>query len=262
MHIRASPKLRKIAEMLGRFKRLALTVQKAKLTNGSEEIYDITLGDDLARLVPAERSKLLDSRTKKDFMRKFAEKSLMQYALKGRMPAGRGPVVVCLDSSGSIEETQDIWQKAVTLATLDIAQRQKRAFACILFGGIDDPLDITIVEAQDPEISKKAIHIADSFFGYHGTSFEKPLDAAVQIINTKEFSKADILFCTDGFCDVKPKWLEDFLKWKNEKDVRIQSVVLDNGSYTDSTLHKFSNEILSVSNIDDIELTQEIFSGF
>lgn len=261
MHIRKSSKLKKVAEMLGRFKRMAAFAQKAKLIQGSEEIYDLTLGSDLSRLVPSELQKLLDPRTKQDFQRKFLEGNLIQYALKGNTPAGMGPMVVCLDSSGSIREMQDIWQKAVALSVLDIAQKQKRAYACILFGGKNDPLDITVIEAHDPKISEKAVHIAETFFGYGGTSFQKPLESAQEIISTKEFSKADILFCTDGQCQVSQEWLEQFLMWKTQKGVRVQSVLLDMGECTPLAISKFSNEIFNVSKLNDNTLTEKIFEG-
>lgn len=260
MHIRKSSKLKKVAEMLGRFKRMAAFAQKAKLVQGSEEIYDLTLGSDLSRLVPSELQELLDSR-KKDFYKKFLEGGLVQYALKGNMPAGAGPVVVCLDSSGSIKELQDVWQKAVALSVLDIAQKQKRAYACILFGGSRDPLDTTIIEVHDPDISAKAVHIAETFYGYGGTSFKKPLGAAQEIIGTKEFAKADILFCTDGHCAVDSDWLSQFLAWKAQNGVRIQSVLLDIEKCTTATISEFSNEIFNVSTLNESAITEKIFEG-
>jgi uncharacterized protein with von Willebrand factor type A (vWA) domain len=149
----------------------------------------------------------------------------------------------------------------VALSVLDIAQKQKRAYACILFGGIKDPLDITVIEAHDPDISKKAVHIAETFFGYGATSFQKPLESAQEIISTKEFSKADILFCTDGQCQVDQNWLDQFLQWKAQKGVRIQSVLLDMGECTPAAIAKFSNEIFNVSKLNDSALTEKIFEG-
>jgi uncharacterized protein with von Willebrand factor type A (vWA) domain len=48
--------------------------------------------------------------------------------MKGKEPQTRGPIVVLLVESASMREAhKDIWSKAVCLALLSTATRQKRA---------------------------------------------------------------------------------------------------------------------------------------
>lgn len=86
-------------------------------------------------------------------------------------------------------------------------------------------------------------------------------NAAQELIGTKEFQKADILFATDGGCDVDNNWLEKFLAWKTQKGVRIQSILLDVGDCTPRAVTKFSNEIFKVTQLNDTAVTEKIFEG-
>ena len=57
----------------------------------------------------------------------------MQYQLIGNQPLGKGPLVVLLDKSGSMDGPRDIWATALSLALLDQAQRERRPFALVAF---------------------------------------------------------------------------------------------------------------------------------
>ena len=52
--IRNSYKLRELAELVGRFKRLAIGAQSTKITHGVDEVYDIELGAEIVRTIPSE----------------------------------------------------------------------------------------------------------------------------------------------------------------------------------------------------------------
>ena len=55
----------------------------------------------------------------------------MQYLLSGNEPLGKGPLVVLLDKSGSMDGPRDIWATALSLALLDQAHRERRPFALV-----------------------------------------------------------------------------------------------------------------------------------
>jgi uncharacterized protein with von Willebrand factor type A (vWA) domain len=259
--IRDNKKIKAIARTLGRFKRLAAHAQANKIEHGQEEIYDIGIGNDLQRVIPSELGLLTNPLTTLEFKHRFAEGKLLQYKLRGTEDAGMGPIVCCLDSSGSIGFEEDVWQKAVALSLLDIAQSQKRAFACILFGSRHDPLEIIRVTKNDPQLLKKAIHLAEYYLG-GGTDFEKPLDAAMAIIEEDDFKKADIVFCTDGMCNCDEDWMEDFISRKKAKNVRIQSILVDVRNYNDTSVEQFSDTVTPVSNLASNQATDEIHGIF
>jgi len=95
--LRDSQKLKKIAELAGRFKRIATNRQREKVKKGTDEIYDLSLGNELNRIIPAELMKLRHPSTKKQFYKDFSEGKLLQYELRGKEKKQKGAIVVCID---------------------------------------------------------------------------------------------------------------------------------------------------------------------
>jgi uncharacterized protein with von Willebrand factor type A (vWA) domain len=71
----------------------------------------------------------------REFKRRFVEGQLLEYAVRGEDKAGRGPMVVCIDGSGSMAGAKELWAKAVTLALADIARLERRQCRAIIFSG-------------------------------------------------------------------------------------------------------------------------------
>ncbi len=109
--LRDSQKLKKIAELAGRFKRIATNRQREKVKKGTDEIYDLSLGRELNRIIPAELMKLRHPSTKKQFYKDFAEGKLLQYELRGKEKKQKGAIVVAIDDSGSMSGDPEIYKK-------------------------------------------------------------------------------------------------------------------------------------------------------
>jgi len=213
----SNPKLRQIAEILGRIKLIAKRVQREKLRQESAEYSDVVLGNEIARMLPTEAAKLRHPLLKKDWMRRYVERSLMEYDLQEKKPIGRGPIVACIDESGSMAGLPDQWAKAVLLALAMIARKQKRGFAVIHFSSKHE-----IAESRFPggamtpeDIRKLAVH----FYG-GGTEFEAPLTKAVAILSESEFEKGDLIFITDGQAYTGEHVVEYFKKQKADRQFR------------------------------------------
>jgi uncharacterized protein with von Willebrand factor type A (vWA) domain len=260
----ASAKMKKLARLIGRFRRLAIHSQKTKIKHGYDEVYDLELGSDLNRLIPSELGLLRNPTTKLEFGRKFTEGKLMQYKLRGFEKAGKGPIICCIDGSGSMSGDREIWAKAVALGLLEIATMQKRAFASIQFGAKADNIKdekyrdelVVTIQKDERNIIEKVIRIAE-FFLNGGTDFESPLDKAVEILNDSQFKKADIVFITDGSCGVSEEWLQKFLQVKKEKEVRIHGIEIFGYS---ETLKLFCDQVTPVNELTGDDASQ-IFGG-
>ena len=109
--LRNSDKLKKIAELAGRFKRIATQRQREKVKKGTDEIYDLSLGNELKRIIPAELMKLQNPLTKALFYKDFAEGKLLQYELRGKEKKQKGAIVVAIDDSGSMSGDPEIPRK-------------------------------------------------------------------------------------------------------------------------------------------------------
>jgi uncharacterized protein with von Willebrand factor type A (vWA) domain len=175
----------------------------------------------------------------------------MQYELKGTEKQGKGPIVVCVDNSGSMSGDRETWSKAVALALLEIATMQKRGFACIHFGGQSDALEIIEIERGEKDILNKAIKVAEFFLNAGGTAFEPALSQALELISKQSFRKADVVFITDGNAPIGPKFLSGFLESKKSKEFRVFGVLIQ--SHNTETLKKFSDEIVDVAELLDAE---------
>ncbi|MEW6613971.1 MAG: VWA domain-containing protein [Thermodesulfobacteriota bacterium] len=246
--IMRSNKLKQIAKIAGRFQRIALHKQATKTKHGVDEIVELEIGNDLGRIVPSELVRLAHPILKMDFMRKYHERQLLQYRMEGVEKKGRGPIVFCCDSSGSMEGANEIWSKAVMLGLLTIARKEKRNMAVIHFGNKDQIKTFEFVNGQtDPHI---VVEAASWFFG-GGTDFEAPLHKSMDLISQSEWNKADIVFCTDGECGVSEEFLAEYLEIKKSKEFKCFSILLNVGinPNSDYTLKLFSDDVATLTDL-------------
>ncbi|SFU95874.1 von Willebrand factor type A domain-containing protein [Alicyclobacillus macrosporangiidus] len=249
--LRTNPHVREIARMAGRMQMMALNKRKNRTIHPPTEIVNITMGDDLANILPSELLLLADPATEDDFIQRFAERRLLQYDLRGFEREGQGPIVVCLDESGSTAGTVEIWEKGIALALFAIARRERRAFAVVHFGS--EP-EIFVQKWPRPKDASpvQLVEMAQHFFN-GGTNFERPLKEAVQIMDEASFKKGDIVFITDGESRVSDKFLHgEFARVKNEKEFQVISVVI---GYDDRSVRPFSDVIAKPQVADDATLS-------
>ena len=218
--MRKDTELQELARRLGRIEIIAQQAQKTKMEYVSGETANIELGRDLARLLPSEMVKLLSPELRKDWKRRYAEGTLMQYRLVSQEPVGRGPVVVCVDESGSMGGPRILWAKAVALGLAKIAAQQHRGFVYIPFS----------VRAEAMEYPKGVtpegmLAIAKHFYGA-GTEFTPPLNEAIKVLNESEFDKGDLVFLTDGAGDVSGTMFEWMMNTKRERKFRAVGILV------------------------------------
>jgi len=244
-------KFKLMAQVIGRMRRLAVHKQKTKLNQARDEIHDIGLGSDLSRVLPAELVLLGNPAGKSEFRRRFVEEKLMQYELRGTEKQGKGPIIVCLDNSGSMAGDRETWSKAVALALLEIASMQKRAFACIHFGSQSDELKVIEIEPGDKDILIKAIGVAEYFLNASGTAFEPALSKVTELISKQGFQKADLVFITDGNAPISDVFLKAFLEQKKARDYQAFGVLIQ--SSFDETIGRFCDKTVEVAELLDAE---------
>ena len=252
-------KIAELARMVGRFKQDALALRRKNLDRGQSEVYDIERGAELARLIPAELIAVHHPVLYRDFKRRLLEGEILQYQLRKDEEKGKGPMVVCLDLSSSMQGDKELWGKAVTLTLMDLARRQRRLFRAVLFSsgeGSLKVLDLNRERRYEPELAK-VLELAEYFPG-GGTEFERPIDAAVELLGDKKLRRGDIVIITDGECQVSPQWLAQLRRRKDELQFKIFGVLVDVGSSETSTLASFSDRLTSVKQLSAKD-TREIF---
>ena len=262
--IRRSSKLHKLTDLVGKFKESAIVEQKKKAKHGAVEIKGVTTGDKIQDTLPSDRMNLCNDITKGDFYRRMSEHGLLQYSKESNKQKNKGPIIVCVDTSGSMQGDEEIWSKALTIGILEVAQMQKRDFACIIYSSHADK---PIVIKKDEIAPQKIIDCAERFHN-GGTDFEAPLNEALELITDSTFKNADIVFVTDGDCYVSDNFSRKFKQIKEDKDFRTLGVLVNmgHGHVSDSSLKEFCDSITLVSDIADLndgnsEVNKSIFGS-
>lgn len=248
-------KLRQIAELVGRFRNLARTKQKNKVRNGRDEIHSITVGSDIAHVLPQEIVVLKHPVLRLDFYHKLFENSLLQYELKVKEPQGRGPIITLVDISDSMGGKRIEWAIAVALGLVDTAARQKRKAKIIFFNASV----VKEIEFEPGERNvRKIMEIAQTSVS-GGTNYVPALSAAKTAIETTNYKNADIVMITDGYCEVPNSFLNEFAESKKQLEYRCYTVLIGNNETIDN-LKEWSDTVWAIKELDD-ETAENIFES-
>lgn len=201
---------RAIAELLGRMQNISWGDKQKRLTAEPDEVYGVTVGGDLSRLLPAEHAARRHRALRLDFLYRFTQERVLNYELRRVIKEGKGPIIYVEDASGSMFEEKYIWSKAFGLALLTIARDEGRGFHAICF-------DTAFTEYSFPTpasfTAERMLDYAEHGTG-GGTDVEVPISRAVALIAAEHdelgLAKADIILSTDGEFGVTPLWLAEF----------------------------------------------------
>jgi uncharacterized protein with von Willebrand factor type A (vWA) domain len=261
--VQQSTRLKQIAAICGRFTRVALEVQRTKVRHPPDEITSITIGADIAHVLPSELGLLSDPQLEDLFFLKFAEGRLMQYDLIGRDREGQGPIIVALDGSGSMgasmgQVTREVWAKGVALALLAIARLQGRDLAVLHFA---QPNQLDLMRFPKGQGSHmEVIALADHFFYGGSTVFEPWMQETLRLVDEAKFNWADVIAISDGLTSIDPVMR---VQWQQRRDARGMRCygVLIGDSAGETTLASICDAVLTLDNMaEDTPVLQTIFS--
>jgi len=201
-----SHRLKRICELAGRLERIAASKAHSRVKPGVGEVHGIDLGANLSRLLPSELVALRHPRLRLALLARLLQRQALTYGMQGKEPQARGPIIVLLDESGSMRAGgKDTWAKAVCLALLSTATRQKRDWHLVSFnGGIIRETAIPARQAAMADIQAALDHRCAG-----GTDFNAPIFRAVELLwHSPTMKKADVVIITDGEADLKPETVE------------------------------------------------------
>ena len=210
------------------------------------EVHGTHRSDDLMRLLPSELANLEDEDLEMLFYAKLLEKNLITYQLSGitnvtqdesyQQPKTTGPVVACLDTSGSMGGEPINKAKALLFAIANILKQEKRSLYVILFGSSGQLKEYRLDGAED---LAGLLHFLEQGFG-GGTDFKTPLQRSMQIIGSQDtYIKADILMLSDGDCQLSSGFAQKFQSQKQKLDCMVYSVLCNGQRVSDN----FSDEV-------------------
>ncbi|MCM1149313.1 MAG: hypothetical protein NC319_04365 [Butyricicoccus sp.] len=212
----------------------------------------------MSRALTSELAMLASPLTTPLFLRKYQRKQLKQYQRRESIHKGMGDMIVCLDESLSTVGDDAAWGKAVALTLLDIATDSKRSFALIHFSGPGSFKSDIFRPGSYSEQDKMAA--AECFLG-GGTDFETPLREAVRLISEDGFENADVVFITDGDCELQEAFSEQLRKAQAANGFSVTGVLLDAGSPDwEFSLKSFCQKIYRTSELMGDEIVRSLVS--
>lgn len=245
-----SEKLMYVAKFLGKYKDIYFGKNKNGYVFGRGEKYDITMGNNISKALTSELSLLSDRKLIPVFIRKYQNKRLKQYRRREPICEGKGDIIVCLDESSSTYGVNQAWGMAVAMVLLHICHENKRNFALIHFS---DKIKTDIFRADDSDMQKRMMEASETFLK-GSTDFEKPIKKAISLIQDEKWNNADIVFITDGICNLSDECEKYVKEMQSKYKFSITGILLDEGENMSFSLEKFAKKIYRTSELckDDI----------
>lgn len=229
--------IQEIARIAGRAVAIADRKRATKLRRDTTEIVGTTVGGAMEHLLPAELALRTRPGLRRIFRLRAAERTLRTYEFRSRAVLGRGPLIVCIDTSGSMQYgDRERWAKGIALALAAQARRDRRTFAYMHFGSALE-LRQVIIRRHEPGV-EQLIDIATYAFG-GGTDFDRPMRAAIALIREEEkLRQADIVFLSDGECALSPSVNAELDAVKREFGCSVYGVLVHEAAGVCADIHR------------------------
>ncbi|HEU4381878.1 MAG TPA: VWA domain-containing protein, partial [Anaeromyxobacteraceae bacterium] len=198
----------------------------------------------IARMLPAEAMLLAHPRLRLVWHARHAERTLLTYEDDDRMeevvrreaPVWRaspqrvpdrklemGPMLVCVDTSGSMQGGAEAVAKAVVLEAVRTAHAQSRACHVFAFSGPGDVVEMPL-SADAGGVERLTRFMGQSFGG--GTEVCGPLERAIAKLDEEGWQLADLLIASDGEFGATPEVAAAAARAKGEKGLRVQGILI------------------------------------
>uniref|UniRef100_A0A7S0RJC1 VWFA domain-containing protein n=1 Tax=Chlamydomonas leiostraca TaxID=1034604 RepID=A0A7S0RJC1_9CHLO len=216
---------------------LMRTVLEAQETRG------LCRSGDISRLLPAEAALIARGRTvraaKLLFYARLAEKGLQTYERDGwgefptrvvpdrrevRPTADRGPILLCVDTSGSMRGAREAIAKALALECMRAAREQERACYVFAFSG---PAEVRELELNnDMKSVNNLLDFLEKVFN-GGSDFNEPVKRCLDRLTDAKWANSDILLVSDGeLRQPAPEVMRKLAGAKDKLSLRVHGLVV------------------------------------
>lgn len=201
--------------------------------NSKEEITGLRLGKDIDNALPSELALLSNPDTAILFDLKLLESRLLCFEMQGTLMIDKdhsieiekpdkeqGPIILCVDTSGSMYGSPEYIAKAVALFLASQAKKQNRACYMINFSTNIDVFELTGKEG----ISRLIEFLSHSFHG--GTDISPALTHAVSILQKEAYKKADTLVISDFVMNDLPNTTVNAIQQQQNQGNKFYSLII------------------------------------
>jgi uncharacterized protein with von Willebrand factor type A (vWA) domain len=256
-------KIAKIVNILGQIQHRNQERWDKIKTSKHVKLVEIAMGDDITNLLAEEKFNLTDEMLEMELFSRLQENAALIYRSRPKAD-WKGPIVFCIDESGSMDGAKNIKAKAIALAMMDIALKQNRKFATVHFDTtVSDSYVLGRVDRG--KSLDMLLEIAGHFSG-GGTAYAPPMACALKLIEKEKFlHNADIVFITDGQASALPTDIyEKIMAHKKTRQLQIITIFIADNSYDRISrsdkrdLAKISDKYLTISDL--LEAEEDIFN--
>lgn len=206
------------------------------------ETRGIERSGDIPRMLPGEAVLLGHPALRLLWHARRAERTLLTYRVEGvdieRVPVEtevrqarqhpraaetRGPILICLDTSGSMQGTPELVAKALALEAMRVGFAEKRACYVYAFSGPGDVVEHELAMTEEG-LARLMAFLTQSFSG--GTDVTAPLARAVSRLELEGWGRADLLLVSDGEFEVPAATRELLARAIAQKGVRSHGILI------------------------------------
>lgn len=216
----------------------------------------------VARMLPQEAMLLAHPRLRLVWHARHAERTLLTYedddrleevvpaAVPALRPSARrvsgrrlelGPMLVCVDTSGSMQGGAALVAKAVVLEAARTAHAQGRACHVFAFSGPGEVVEATL-SADAAGVEALARFMGQGFGG--GTDVGAPLERALAMVGEARWQLADLLVASDGEFGATPEVAAAVRAATAERGLRVQGVLV--GDRETIGMHELCDDVFWV----------------
>ena len=224
--------------------RVALRMRKTRLPDAPGELKGIRHSDRIERMLGSEAQQIRHPVLHKLWRARLAESRLLTYeseaVLFEQVPdpdaasheraaaplpevLERGPIILCIDTSGSMKGAPENIAKAVALEALRVAQHERRGCVLIAFGGPGELIERELGASRDG-LNALLDLMGQAFDG--GTDVQTPIERAIERVRESRWRSADLLIVSDGEFGCTGATLAQLDAARSELGLRVQGVLV------------------------------------
>ena len=224
--VRNNPTLRRICELAGRYRRVAQSKQRQKATHGMDDMVGVVLDGDLGKLLPHELAKLALPEFEDDTLRRLVERQLQSREYRSTEPVAKGPILLSVDESGSMQGDKVHTAKALALALAWVARHQRRWCGLVAYSGASGERLLALPPVRWDEAA--VMDWLDAFIG-RGSLLDVPVQELPGYYKRlgAPAGKTDVILITDAICSIPTSLQQQFLSWKQSVQARVISLIIE-----------------------------------
>ena len=133
------------------------------------------------------------------------------------------PIILCLDTSGSMRGAPETIAKAVVLEALRTAHREGRGCLLMAFGGPDEIVEREL--SHTPAGLRALLDLMGQGFD-GGTDVQGPIERAIERVHQARWASADLLIVSDGEFGCVPATLARLDDARDRLGLRVQGILV------------------------------------